>query len=95
MTPKNGRKPSILILLEISRQGKMAAKPYFMRVFAFFLCPKFWGFCKRVRPFVCQLLRCFFIGRTWRPSESNSLLSIAATRSWERYRLFSPAAYWA
>lgn len=55
MTPKNGRKPSILILLEISTQGKMAAKPYFMRVFAFFLCPKFWGFCKRVRPFICQL----------------------------------------
>lgn len=55
LAPKNGRKPSILILLEIKCPRKMAAKPYFMRVFAFFLCPKFWGFCSCVRPFVCQL----------------------------------------
>lgn len=74
----------------------MPASPYATRVCRHFKGGENWGvFVSVSAPLSVNFTRCFFIGRTWRPTESNSLLSLAATRSWERYRLFFPAAYWA
>lgn len=74
----------------------MPASPYGIRLHGTFKGGENWGgFAAVSAPLSVNFTRCFFIGRTWRPSESIPLLSLAATRSLERYRLFSLAAYWA